>query len=166
MKWMSALIALALMLALAAAACAADEVVQPTPPAPPAQPTQAIVQTQTVAPPPPPPEPVVRDSVNVNTDWREYVDNMFTPQGAYFPEVNESDYLGRPGDQGNWRDYYLADKPYVPGVGWPRRVPYVEVSLPPIYQPPYRPVYYYPVYYYAPPPPPPPVIIIINNNVY
>lgn len=163
MKRTAALIMVLLIGLLASAAWAAHEVAQPTEPP---QPTQAIVQNQSVAPPPPK-ENASPNTARANTNWRDYVDNLFKPQGAYFPTVRESDYLGRPGDRGNWRDYYLADKPYVPGVGWPRRVPYVEIDLPPIYHRPHRPGYYYPVYYYPPPPPqPPPVIIIINNNVY
>lgn len=167
MKRATAAIIVFMLLLTAGAAWAADENDQPPP---------LFGVTASAAPRLPRPEPVFPDSMTANTDWRVYRDSLFTPQGAYFPMVNEDDYKGRPGDKGNWRDYYLADKPYVPGVGWPRRVPHIRrpprycgddgfycYSCPP---PPRDRYYYYEVYYSPPPPPPPPVVIIINNNLW
>jgi len=170
MKGTTAALIVFVVLLIAAAACAADEAVEPVQPAP------AFSVTASAAILPPREEPVFPDSFTANTDWRVYRDSLFTPQGAYFPLVDENDYKGMPGDKGNWRDYYLADKPYVPGVGWPRRIPVIE--RPPRYYdgwghygpycPPRPPTcdrhYYYQVSYYQPPPPP--VVIIINNNLW
>jgi len=157
MKRATAAIIVFMLLLAAGAAWAAEATDQPPP---------LFSVTASAAPRLPRPEPVFPDSMTANTDWRVYRDSLFTPQGAYFPMVNEDDYKGMPGDKGNWRDYYLADKPYVPGVGWPRRVPYVEVygPRPPFVPPPRDRYYYYEVYYYPPPPPPPPPVVIIVNN--
>jgi len=78
----------------------------------------------------------------------------------------------------NWRQYYRFDEPYIPGVGWPKRVPiytlHYENPAPVLWlpyggYPPYR--YYGPLYSYSAWPAygygyygPPVVNVIVNNN--
>ena len=79
----------------------------------------------------------------------------------------------------NWRQYYRFDEPYVPGVGWPKRIPVFTLHYEhptPIYWPVYGGYYGYPYrYYYGPAYPawpaygygyyaPPVVNVIVNNN--
>ena len=80
----------------------------------------------------------------------------------------------------NWRQFHRFDDPYIPGVGWPQRIPvyrlhydYQVLGQLPIYNGPYWWHNPYPYYYYGYPhwtgygygyPPPSPVTVIINNN--